>query len=145
MADHYGKQVAFLREVLSDEDRLTETATVIRELVDRIELPPVEEDGEKTLSVNLYGHLAGILNLAAGSKKPASVFEDGLAQIKLVAGARNTLCALFVAMGLGLCGQPCRQLISRAGFGLGALFSVRGLLLPRFRGMSMNWVLREHH
>jgi len=50
--------------------------------VDEILLTP--ENGE--LRIELRGEVAGILALAAGSKKPAAI-RDGLAQIKVVAGA----------------------------------------------------------
>jgi ADP-ribosylglycohydrolase len=36
-----------------------------------------------------HGHLAGILNLASGSKKPAPDDRSGLQQLVLVAGTRN--------------------------------------------------------
>ncbi len=57
----------------------------IRALIDRIVVTP--EEGE--LRVDLYGELATILLLAAGKEKPAAEVRDGLAQLKLVAGACN--------------------------------------------------------
>jgi hypothetical protein len=48
----------------------------------------VPEEGE--LRVELKGELAGILALAADSKKPGDLSATGLAeQIKMVAGTRN--------------------------------------------------------
>ena len=59
----------------------------IRALIDHITLTP--EDGK--LRIDLYGELATILQFAAGKEKPAAEVHDGLAQLKLVAGARNHL------------------------------------------------------
>jgi hypothetical protein len=42
------------------------------------------------LEIELFGDLAGILALSAGSKKPVAAGRDGL-QVTLVAGARNNL------------------------------------------------------
>ena len=47
--------------------------------------------------VDLEGDLAGILCLGQTSKNAASVSEDGVSQLKLVAGARNHLNLLFDA------------------------------------------------
>ncbi|MEQ9641645.1 MAG: hypothetical protein RIM84_16595 [Alphaproteobacteria bacterium] len=44
-------------------------------------------DGE--LRVALKGRLAAILGLCQNSKKPGTISRDGLAQLELVAGARN--------------------------------------------------------
>ena len=58
-------------------------------LIDRIVLTPIEHEGRKTLSIDLHGHIAGILAMAANTKKPPQ--KDGFSEesIKLVAGARN--------------------------------------------------------
>ncbi len=50
---------------------------------------PTPENSE--LRVDLYGELATILQFASGKEKPAAEIRDGLAQLKLVAGARNHL------------------------------------------------------
>ena len=60
-----------------------EAMEAIRALIDRIVLTP--EDGE--LRNDLQGEIAAILQLCSESKKPASVADAGLQQIKLVAGA----------------------------------------------------------
>ncbi len=82
MAGRYRDQVAALREALTDGSRRAEASELIRGLVDRVEFRP--ENG--TLAIDLYGHLAGILNLASGKRKPAPDDRDGLRQIMLVAG-----------------------------------------------------------
>ncbi len=61
---------------------------MIRNLIDKIVLTPVEHQGHKTLSIDLYGDIGGILSMATESEKPHR--KDGFAEesIKLVAGAR---------------------------------------------------------
>ena len=83
MAKRYRDQVAALREALTDGSRRAEASELIRGLVERVEFRP--ENG--TLAIDLYGHLAGILNLASGNRKPAPDDRAGLQQIMLVAGA----------------------------------------------------------
>lgn len=89
MAQHYRSQVAALREALTDETRRDRAAALIRMLVERIELTPVERNGKKTLGVDLHGALAGILALAANAKKPLDESGFPVESVKLVAGARN--------------------------------------------------------
>jgi site-specific DNA recombinase len=86
MAAYYCDKVAQLREALSGNGQ-AEATDLIRKLIDRIVLTPVEDEkGRKTLSIDLHGHLAGILSLATKAKKPLG--ESGLSveSIKLVAG-----------------------------------------------------------
>ncbi len=87
MGAYYRDQVGALREALNDEERRVEAAGIIRKLIERIELTPVTESGQETLAINLHGHLAGILSLAAKAKAPLD--ESGAEEIctKLVAGA----------------------------------------------------------
>jgi hypothetical protein len=62
--------------------------SIIRKLVDKVVLTPVaDEEGRKSLTIDLHGHLAGILSLATKAKRPLS--ESGLPveYTKLVAGA----------------------------------------------------------
>jgi DNA invertase Pin-like site-specific DNA recombinase len=86
MAQFYRKQVGQLREALTGEDCRTEAAALMRTLIDKIVLTPAEHEGRKTLSVDLYGDIAGILSMAAQTKKPPQ--RDGFTEesIKLVAG-----------------------------------------------------------
>src|SRR5262249_37659910 len=64
MAEYYRAQIAGLRTALSEDGRRREAAEIVRKLVDRIELSPVVQGGRKSLSVSLYGRLAGILTMA---------------------------------------------------------------------------------
>ena len=50
--------------------------TLIRKLVEKIGVTPVEEDGRKSLSIDLHSHLAGILSRATKAKRPLA--ESGL-------------------------------------------------------------------
>lgn len=81
LADIYRRKVADLHNALLQEETRTEAAEILRGLIDEIRLTP--EDG--ALRIDLKGALAGILRLAAGSKKPVTE-GDGLEQIKVVAG-----------------------------------------------------------
>jgi len=87
MAGYYRDQVARLREALSDEHARTRAAEVIRKLVDRIVLTLAEdEEGRNSLSIDLHGHLAGILSLATKARRPLNESGPDVASIKLVAG-----------------------------------------------------------
>ena len=63
-----------------------EAAEIVRKLVDRIELSPVVRSGRKTLSVGLYGRLAGILAMATKAKTPLDESGVPVQVTKLVAG-----------------------------------------------------------
>ena len=80
MGERYRQEVARLRDALNEDSRRVEAAEIIRSLVDEIKLTPVAEDGRTTWSLDLSGHLAGILNLARAGKEAAG------RQVKLVAG-----------------------------------------------------------
>jgi hypothetical protein len=100
--NYYRDQVAQLREALSGNSH-AEATELIRKLIDRIVLTPVEEEhGHKTLSIDLHGHLAGILSLASKARKPLSESGFPVESIKLVAGARNRHYLLFRAEGLSV-------------------------------------------
>ena len=86
MASYYREQVSQLREALTDEDHRTEAAAIIRNLIDRIVLTPIEHEGRKTLSIDLHGHIAGILAMAAKTEKPPQKSGFSEESIKLVAG-----------------------------------------------------------
>jgi site-specific DNA recombinase len=64
MAEYYRMQVADLRAALTVPGCRMEAAEIVRKLIDRIDLSPVIRSGRKTLSVSLYGRLAGILAMA---------------------------------------------------------------------------------
>ena len=69
MAQYYRAQVADLRAALTEDGRQREVEEIVRKLVERIELSPVVRNGRKTLSVSLYGRLAGILAMATKQKR----------------------------------------------------------------------------
>ena len=88
MADYYRTQIADLRAALTEDGRHRQAAEIVRKLVDRIELNPVVRNGRKTLSVSLYGRLAGNLAMATKAKAPLDESGAPIRVTKLVAGAR---------------------------------------------------------
>src|SRR5262249_48787497 len=64
MAGYYRAQIADLRMTLTEAGRRMEAAEIVRKLIDRIELKPIVRQARNTLSVSLYGRLAGILAMA---------------------------------------------------------------------------------
>jgi site-specific DNA recombinase len=88
MGDRYREEVGRLRDALNDVSRREEAAEIVRGLIDSIVLQPSGSGRERTLTIDLTGHLAGILNLARETKKGAAGAPASDQQIKLVAGAR---------------------------------------------------------
>ena len=86
MAEYYRTQIADLRAALTEAGRRMQAAEIVRKLVDRIELSPVVRNGRKTLSVSLYGRLAGILAMATKAKTPLDESGAPMRVTKLVAG-----------------------------------------------------------
>jgi DNA ligase D-like protein (predicted ligase) len=86
MADYYCTQIADLRAALTEDGRHRQAVEIVRKLVDRIELNPVVRNGRKTLSVSLYGRLAGILAMATKAKAPLDESGAPIRVTKLVAG-----------------------------------------------------------
>jgi hypothetical protein len=76
MAHYYRDQIAQLREALADEHARSRRGGYHRKLVDKVVLTPVAEDGRKSLTIDLHGHLEGILSLATKAKRPLG--ESGL-------------------------------------------------------------------
>ncbi|MFD0986227.1 recombinase family protein [Methyloligella solikamskensis] len=87
MAEHYRKEVDRLHDALADEDHRHEAVAIIRDLVDKIVLHPQPEGSKTTMAIDLHGDLAGILSLAAETKKPPRKGGDFRESTKLVAGA----------------------------------------------------------
>lgn len=85
MAKRYYEEVRGLIDGLNDPQHRPEAAEIIRSLIDRIVLTPV--DGEKRLSIDLMGDLAGILTMATGRKDIRLEREVADQQVKMVAGA----------------------------------------------------------
>ena len=83
MALQYRKRVQQLYEALQDEEeeKRIEAADILRSLVDKIVLTPVEGKVE----IDVQGDLAGILTISAQTKNPAG--GAGQSQVKMVAGA----------------------------------------------------------
>jgi site-specific DNA recombinase len=74
LAEVYRQRVARLHDALCDPTTRDEVFALIRSLIDEIRLVP--ENGE--LRIELRGALAGILGLAADSKKPGGLSAAGL-------------------------------------------------------------------
>jgi site-specific DNA recombinase len=86
MGEYYRTQIADLRATLTEAGGRTQAAEIVRKLVDRIELSPAVRCGRKTLSVSLYGRLAGILAMATKAKAPLDESDAPMRVTKLVAG-----------------------------------------------------------
>ena len=72
----------------SQDGALPEARELIRQLIDRVVLTPVDKpNGRKALSIDLHGHIAGILALATNAKKPPVKGGFSVLYTKLVAGA----------------------------------------------------------
>ncbi|MCK4841520.1 MAG: hypothetical protein KAT04_06515, partial [Methylococcales bacterium] len=98
MASRFYQTVKDLRNGLNTEDSRNEASEHLRALVDKIVLTP--KGGEKELSIDLYGDLAGILNMATENKDMGKLMKSigfsyyqlmitflTLSKIVLVAGA----------------------------------------------------------
>jgi len=87
MGDRYREEVGRLREALNAESRREEAAELIRGLIERIVLKPAVDDaGKKMLTIDLTGHLAGILALGGAATKKGANGAPLDQQIKMVAG-----------------------------------------------------------
>src|SRR4029453_11636170 len=91
----YRQKVAALHEALAAENGGHEVREALRALVEAVVLVP--DDGR--LAIEVRGDLAAILALGqnASTRREGRVPEDLLVQVKLVAGARNTLHLLTSA------------------------------------------------
>ena len=99
MAGLYRRQIESLRETLADTANRRRAVEALRALIDEILLVPIAGDEKTVLSVNLRGDLAGVLALAADTKKPPQ--RGGLSEsVAMVAGAGFGFCRLFRALGL---------------------------------------------
>jgi hypothetical protein len=66
-----------------------QAAEIIRKLVDKIVLVPgTDDEGRTSLSIEVYGHLAGILSLATKAKRPLNESGLEIGYMKSVAGTR---------------------------------------------------------
>ena len=84
----YQRRVEKLSNLLNDESCQQEAVTIIRSLIDRIEITPGEKRGDP--KVHLVGGLAAILELAvSGQQKTAIRTDSGVGRVFMVAGACN--------------------------------------------------------
>ncbi|WP_417832558.1 recombinase family protein [Terasakiella sp.] len=90
MSAVYRDKVSNLVEALRDEKRRHEAVNLIRGLVDKISLTPIDNNEKSSLAIDLQGTLAGILSLAAETKRPLNK-SDLDESVKMVAGGRLTL------------------------------------------------------
>lgn len=65
MGEPYHQEMGRLRDALNESSRREEAAEFIRGLIDCIVLRPERDGRKRVLTVDLAGHLAGILKLAA--------------------------------------------------------------------------------
>ena len=78
----------FKLNLLNDESSQQDAVTIIRSLIDRIEITPGERRGDP--QVQLVGGLAAILELAVfGQQKTAIQMDSGVGRVFMVAGACN--------------------------------------------------------
>lgn len=70
MSEKYRKEVSKLTDMLRDKERGAEAGDILRSLIERIVLTPNAE--RDALVVDLYGDLAGIINLALSADKEGS-------------------------------------------------------------------------
>ncbi len=71
MGTRYRKEIQSLIEMLHKGEHRQEAIILIRKLVQKIVIAPKEDD-EKELAIDLYGDLAGILNMAIKAKPTIS-------------------------------------------------------------------------
>ena len=88
MGQLYQRRVEQLTHLLNEESNQQEAVTIIRSLIDRIEITPGEKRGDP--QVQLVGGLAAILELAASRQQKTTIqLDSGFGRVLMVAGARN--------------------------------------------------------
>ena len=133
MAEVYRAKIARLADALHDEHERSEATEIIRGLIDRIVLTPKDEDGRRSLSIDLEkgarrGPGAGCErqeaaggqrplgnNVGCGGLQPPTVRLSADPYLKLdgCAGVRTRLYRAFMA-----CAQPYRQACPQQAFSL---------------------------
>ena len=82
----YQRRIEQLSTPLNDESSQQEAMTIIRSLIDRIEITPGEKRGYP--QVQLVGGLAAILELAVSKQQKTTIQSDsGFGRVLMVAGA----------------------------------------------------------
>ena len=87
MAERYRLAIERLRESLNREDSRTEASEHLRRMIEKVVLTPIK--GKEGLQIDLYGDLAGILNLSqhnpnGGSGKDQISAEENLKRLRLL-------------------------------------------------------------
>ncbi len=83
----YSRKISVLPAALQSDEGRPAAANLLRGLIDRIVITTDKATGKPV--VDLEGDLAGILSLCHTSKNAASITEDDVSQISLVAGAHS--------------------------------------------------------
>ena len=84
----YQRKVSEINQLLSDHASREEAISLIRSLIERIDITPGEKRGQP--QVQLVGGLAAILEFAvAKQQKTAIPLDSGFGRVLMVAGARN--------------------------------------------------------
>jgi len=84
----YQRRVEQLSHLLNDDSSQQEAVTIIRSLIDRIEITPGEKRGQP--QVQLVGGLAAILEFSVTKQQKTTIPSDsGFGRVFMVAGARN--------------------------------------------------------
>jgi site-specific DNA recombinase len=90
MGNRYRQEVARLRDALNEPSNQMEASQILRGLIDTITLTPCTENERKSHTIDITGHLAGILRLAGSGKRDKSGNGPDAAgpdqSVKLVAG-----------------------------------------------------------
>ena len=86
MGQLYQRRVEQLTHLLNEESNQQEAVTIIRSLIDRIEITPGEKRGDP--QVQLVGGLAAILELAVSRQQKTTIqLDSGFGRVLMVAGA----------------------------------------------------------
>ena len=83
LASIYKEKIANLFQALNDPSTLIEANTAIRQLIERVQLVPENEE----LKIELYGELAALLKLGTEPKNEHPLAGSERVQVTLVAGA----------------------------------------------------------
>ena len=85
MGQLYQRRVEQLTHLLNEESNQQEAVTIIRSLIDRIEITPGEKRGDP--QVQLVGGLAAILELAVSRQQKTTIqLDSGFGRVLMVAG-----------------------------------------------------------
>jgi hypothetical protein len=91
LAEVYRRRVADLARHLSSEDRRAEALEIVRGLIERVPVKPVESG---PIEIEIVGDLASMVEVALASEEGAAKTKTALRDadrrsVKMVAGARN--------------------------------------------------------